>query len=290
MSVTNLIGLTFHGNSSSLPEITSRIVCIWPAGFVFKDITELYILALAFISCGHKYNAAVHITSVNQVTISNCLFQNNTNFIDVGGALYIQESTLNATENIFQDNSAAEGGALYFKTTNFNTAVHTIVGNTFQRNHAINGGSLNGIVMYCSMFTFKNNTFQKNWADTEGGTVMFHLTNSNLIFTSNVFRSNYALRKGVIMIVTFGEGTITLKGNIFQNNSAHRGGVLYADSGNYTLISNTFHSNLAADQGGALYFLVSSIVLINNSFTKIARNLVVQFLHQTFLILCICAI
>ena len=42
-SVTNLTWLTLLGDSSSLPEVTSRIVCTWPAGFVFTGITELYI-------------------------------------------------------------------------------------------------------------------------------------------------------------------------------------------------------------------------------------------------------
>ena len=51
--------LTLLGNSSSLPEMTSRIVCTWPAGFRFSGITELHITALAFISCGHNDSAAI---------------------------------------------------------------------------------------------------------------------------------------------------------------------------------------------------------------------------------------
>ena len=50
ISVTNLPRLALHGNSSSLPEITTWIVCTWPAGFVFTKITELHISAMAFIS------------------------------------------------------------------------------------------------------------------------------------------------------------------------------------------------------------------------------------------------
>ena len=45
--------LTLLGSPSSLPEVSSRIVCTWPAEFVFSGITDLYISALAFISCGH---------------------------------------------------------------------------------------------------------------------------------------------------------------------------------------------------------------------------------------------
>ena len=139
MSVKNVNGLTLHGSSSSLPKITSRIVCIWPAGFNFRDITELYISALAFNSCGHKNSTALSITSVNQVTISYSIFQNNTSISGRGGALYVEESTLNATENTFQDNSAAEGGALYIDSTIFNRSEYTLVGNTFQNNHMLTG-------------------------------------------------------------------------------------------------------------------------------------------------------
>ena len=61
----SLIWITLHGDSSTLPEITSRIVCTWPAGFLFTGITdhELYISALAFISCGHNESAAVGVGS-----------------------------------------------------------------------------------------------------------------------------------------------------------------------------------------------------------------------------------
>ena len=267
MSVTNLVGLRLQGNSPSLPEITSRIVCVWPAGFVLRDITEVYITALAFISCGHKHSAAAHIRFVDHVAISNCLFQNNTNFIERGGALYIQESILNATENTFQDNSAVEGGALYIVNTVVITAVHTLTGNTFRNNHAlVDGGSLYGKGKF-SMLMLKNNTFQNDWADEEGGSVVSSTNNLNLIL--NIFQSNHALEKGgAIVIAGDRTTTITFEGNIFQNNSAGRGGVLYAESGNYTIMSNTFLNNMARDKGGALNLHFSSVTLKNNTFTK----------------------
>ena len=79
ISVTYLAWLTLQGNSSSLPEVTSRIVCTWPAGFVFTGITELDISALAFLSCGHSDSAAVRTMSVQRSNISNCSFYKNGN-------------------------------------------------------------------------------------------------------------------------------------------------------------------------------------------------------------------
>ena len=49
ITVTNLMSLTLHGDPPN-QEVTSRIVCTWPAGFVFTGIAELHISALAFIS------------------------------------------------------------------------------------------------------------------------------------------------------------------------------------------------------------------------------------------------
>ena len=128
ISVTNTTWFTLHGDSASLPDVTSRIECTWPAGFVFTNITELHISAMAFISCGHN-NAAVRILLlVQQSDISDCTFQNSSNTYDIngtsdnyyelaiqltfGGALYVEDSTLNLTGNTFQSNSAHFGGAL----------------------------------------------------------------------------------------------------------------------------------------------------------------------------------
>ena len=273
-SLGSFRSLILHGSSFSLPEITSRIHCVQPAGFLFKYTTKLHIRALAFISCGHKDSAAVHIASVKQVAISNCTFQNNTSINGRGGALYVQESILNATENTFQDNSAAEGGALYITITNFNTAVHTFIENTFQNNHAIRGGILAGNLKY-TMLTFKNNTFQNNWADGSGGILSsFIHAKVSFVFTSNIFQNNYALGYGGVfsMSSNLEPGTFILKDNIFQNNSAIDGGVLGAGLGNYTLMSNTFHNNSASDQGGVLQLRFSSINMTNNTFTNNAAQ------------------
>ena len=129
ISVTNLTWLTPHGDSSSLPEVTSRVVCTWPAGFTFTNVTELYISALGFLSCGHNDSAAVSVISVQQTDISNCIFQNSTS-----GALYVDASNLTIMNNVFRNNSASCGGALGAWKNSM-----IIAGNTFYDNSAIIG-------------------------------------------------------------------------------------------------------------------------------------------------------
>ena len=115
---TNLTCISLHGDSNSFPEITSRIVCTWPAGFVFEGINELYISALSFISCGHNDSAAVNIISVQQSNITNCSFHNSINTgargynDDDGAALFIENSNVILTGSSFQNNSASYNGGV----------------------------------------------------------------------------------------------------------------------------------------------------------------------------------
>ena len=133
--------LSLLGSPSSLPEISSRIVCSWPAGFIFSSITELHITALAFISCGHNDSAAINILSVWNIGISNCTFENNTNNqsgsseYGFGGAIHVHSSNLTLVENTFQHNFAYRGGALEAFTKNTVTLSRNIFHNN-SANHA----------------------------------------------------------------------------------------------------------------------------------------------------------
>ena len=227
--------LTLLGSPSSLPEVTSRIVCIWPAGFEFLGISELNISALAFISCGHNGSAAVNILSVQNASISNCTFQNNTNplrSIDGnGGAIYAHLSTLVLTRDTFQSNSAGSGGALYLRQD----CVLTLTESVFQNNNAAFGGGL--YVNDTSLLILSNNTFQTNFVSYYGGAI-------------DVFSNN----------------TVILTGNIFQTNSADNGGAFYVTrNSNLTFIRNIFLNNSAKYHGGALYLLRNSVLILTEN-------------------------
>ena len=247
MSVTNVPRLALQGDSSSLPEVTSRIECTWPAGFTFTDIAELHINALAFTSCSHDGRAAVSIISVPQSNISNCIFQNNINFYSYdnsgydfssgydqgyGGALYIQNSYVILTLNKFQNNSAVNGGALYS-----DLSCSTITENTFQNNSAgIYGGVL---YVWDSILNLTGNMLQNNFAEVDGGALAVY------------------------------NGTFNLTGNIFEYNSADNdGGAVYVEDSTLSFAGNTFLSNSAVNYGGAQYVFGSILQFIGNKFQK----------------------
>ena len=276
ISVKKLAQLVFHGDSSSLPEITSRIVCTWPAGFVFTDITELHISALAFISCGHGDGAAVKIISVTQSSISNCIFHSNMN-ANVGGALYIQESDVILALNKFQHNYALSGGALGVfysssiitdNTFGYNSALFggalcvvsstlILTRSTFQNNSAYVGGAL--AIQQFSDLILTWNTFQNNSADWSGGALDALKSTTDLI--KNTFHNNSAELGGALSV---SGSTLDLTWNAFQNNSATFGGAIHVEISTLNLTEGNIIGNNIAQYGGGVVALYSQMELAGN--------------------------
>ena len=280
--------LTLLGSPSSLPEITSRIVCTWPAGFLFSGIT-VQITALAFISCGHNDSAAIHILSVRNIGISKCIFQNNTNNrsgsseYGFGGAIHVQSSNLTLEENTFQHNFAQKGGALEVFTKN----TVTLSRNTFHNNSADSGGGLYAHAN--NTLTLSDNTFQSNSVDWYGGALYANIGNSltlsenifydnsakfggalyvypnnSLILSENTFWNNNATKSGGAVVAAT-NNVLTVAENTFQDNSAEFGGALYAHINNSLNVSNNTFQDNCADYGGALYGNTNNTITVSHN-------------------------
>ena len=159
--------------------------------------------------------------------------------------MYVYNSTLTLTGNIFQNNSAAfRGGALLAYTNN----TLTLSENTFRNNFAADGGAL--LAYTNNTLTLSGNKFQNNSANY-GGALNADKTNT-LTLSKNTFQNNFAADNGGALDVNE-NNTLTLSENTFQNNSADLGGALYVEkNNNFTLSNNTFQNNSAAENGGAL--------------------------------------
>ena len=292
ISLTNLTWLTLHGDSSSLPEITARIACTWPARFVFTNITELHISAMAFVSCGHHNSAVVSIMLVQQSDISDCTFKNSSNTINDyeslqpdmrGVVLFVEHSTLTLTGNTFQNNSADIRGA---QVNEHNIILRTfgvlfawssalnLTENTFQNNsvhfqggaHSEQGGDIiafgGALSVVYSTISLTKNTFQKNSAVFAAGGAILVL-HSFVSLTKNIFQYNSAFLGGALVV---GHSTLNLSGNTFQNNSAYYvGGALAVQNSTLDLTGNTFQSN-SAGSTGALAIVDSTLSLTGNTF------------------------
>ena len=279
---TSLNSLTLAGDSSSLPQVTTSIVCSQQANIVFSNMAELFITDIKLVSCGSSFTASVLVDQVFQASISNCIFQGgqmgthalviftsnvhlsyNTfenNSARVGGALLIESSHVNISDNLFTNNIASgHGGGVYIKDSTAN-----ISGNNFIHNHAERWGG--GVYLETSTVSFNSNLFKNNTATLGGGIEVF--TDSNVSATNNTFTRNIANTTGGGIDI-FSGVVANFIGNIFEYNSAGQsgGGVILAFS-TVTFNSNLFKSNTAKVDGGGIDIEKnSSVSATNNAFT-----------------------
>ena len=188
------------------------------------------------------------------LTLTGNIFQNN--FAQVGGALYANTNTLTLSKNVFQNNSADYGGALHTFTKN----ALTLSENTFWNNFAGYGGG----VLYAyinNTLTISGNTFQNNSAENNGGVLDANINNT-LTLLGNTFQNNFADYGGALF--SYINNTLILSGNTFQNNSADtKGGALDANINNtLTLLGNMFQNN-SADYGGAFYAHINNTLTLS---------------------------
>ena len=229
------------------------------------------------------YNRGVLVVESSVLTLTRCTIQNNGGYI--GGLLLVEssvltltrctiqnndgraefatDSILTLTENVFQNNTAENGGALYIHNNN----ILILMRNTFQNNSAtFNGGSL--YVQANNTLMFTENVFENNVAKSVRGALLV-AENNTLIFVENMFQDNSVGMSGGGVLYVLDNNILNLTGNSFHNNSANStGGVLYVKINNtLTLTGNTFQNNIANRSGGALTISTYNVLtLLGNTF------------------------
>lgn len=195
IEIGNLTSLTLLGDSSS--QVTSRILCSQRASINFQYVEKLFISTLGIVSCGSEesdyYGAAMVVEVVQNLTITNCLFQNSEHqggFNAYGGALALIFSTVTVSQTIFEHNSASYGGAVYVRNSIVN-----FVGNSFVSNVGrINGGAvfvdsgLDSLLLgSLTSVDFTENLFSLN---SGGGAFVFAVDPDVFSFVDNEFAGN----------------------------------------------------------------------------------------------------
>ena len=192
----------------------------------------------------------------------------------------------------FFDNSASEGGVVYFDSVNFmdigsmyygNEARNevtgysfniTIVNCSFKSNIALREGGILHTISHsvitdskvASMFTY-NCTFFNNSAN-EGGVA--YLRSITFMDVGSEYTGNKARNGGVF---TLNDGIIKASTSRFVNNTAiESGGVLYTPSYDYEHVfnlENCFFINNSANSGGAIAVLYNaSVTVITSTFIQ----------------------
>ena len=234
---TSLNSLTLAGDSSSLPQVTTSIVCSQLANIVFSNMAELFITDIKLVSCSSSFNASVQLDQVFQASIVNCNFQGGQR-----GALIVFNSNVHLSNNTFENNSASVGGAVYIESSHVN-----ISDNLFSNNIAAStdGG---GVYIEDSTANISGNNFTNNIANGDGGGV--YLTNSTVSFDSNLFKNNTASYGGGIEV--YRNSNVSATNNTFTRNTAGiAGGGIDIYSGVVaTFMDNILEYNQAQMDGG----------------------------------------
>ena len=273
IETTNIITFTMVGDSTTLPEITSSIVCTGPAAFIFQNISYLKIQALELSYCGSATLAAMQLIAIPQFELSNSAFYNSRNT-----SLEATGSGLTITETIFHGSSST-GLSLSRCTAEFlginvfsnnmgsgvqsNESIITFNGSTtFVNNSGEYGG---GILAVKSNVHYSGSTFfTQNRVALNGGGIF---TYSSIVSCDGevTFAYNSAETGGGGISGVSGSDLILVGTIIFTNNSATIGGGIEMENG--TLSSQglvTFVSNSADVSGGGIFAIWSDLLLRGN--------------------------
>ena len=203
---------------------------------------------------GNNYGGAIFTINGNSnsyITVDNCTFKSN--YAEYGGAIYMNDGSLNVSNSIFYDNIAYNyGGAIACEYA----ANITISKSKFYNSRSLNdaGGSI--YIRQSSKFN-EDHVDVVNSSSTFGGAITTLNTPVSLNYVN--MADNSAKYDGGAIFHMY--GTFSLTYSEFKNNSAINGGALFIDNSTGVFVrSNTFTNNKATGTGGAIYSLLNKLL------------------------------
>ena len=202
------------------------------------------------------------ISNVGALTLTNCIFRDNT--ATSNGGVISNDGTLTINNCTFTDNKASnDGGAIYNLPMGFK-----LIDSTFTGNNATNGGAIyndGGAVNY--PVTIVGNTFKNNTAINYGEGGSIYNTGKMKITTTNFTSNSGTFSSGAIQ--NNHSGAIAVKSSKFLSNTAQFGGAIGND-GYLSINGSSFIGNIATaaiDKGGAAIYNDGKTMVINSIFT-----------------------
>ncbi|KAK9829510.1 hypothetical protein WJX72_006285 [[Myrmecia] bisecta] len=186
---------------------------------------------------------AVAVTNSTSALISACTFTNNTG--SNGGAIYINNvvggDVLLYANNFTSNGAVFSGGALFQQQ-----ADGELIDNVFSENLAAGGGAV--WQSSCKSINHFNNLFDSNVAKNGSTLEMNTITGA---IQQTTFSNNRGL-KGAALYTAISDVAVT--GCIFDSNAAaQQGGAVYRVASSGDISSCAFDSNTARQQAGAIY-------------------------------------
>lgn len=155
------------------------------------------------------------------LTLDNLTLQGGNVQDDWGGAIYSFNASMNLDKVHFIENTARNGGAIYF-----DLGALSILNGEFNANHATQSGG--GLFVDSSRVDIQSTRFEENTSDGDGGGL--HAETINLTSTDDIF----------------------LKNRVTGDNYGTRGGGIYASHVNMQITRSQFYQNESPMYGGAI--------------------------------------
>jgi predicted outer membrane repeat protein len=228
---------------------------------------SIYNLSLTDGNAGTENGGAILIEDAGEVAILNSWFLNNS--AENGGAIYgngstVENFTLFNTQ--FINNGASNtGGALYGQNL-VGAGLLNINQNVFKDNFAQFGGAI-----YLSegfdTITFLNNKFTGNIASDSGGGVFLSGLSGGQTFDmdSSLFYNNQAVDSGGAIRLFPSTTRLNLINSTLSHNYADYGGAISNTGGNLQVSTSTFVYNFAQTGGANFHTSTQSINSIGHS-------------------------
>lgn len=303
-------GLCVAGGSVTLADNTLSNNNAAQGGAVYLAQGSVSAKASTIQNNHSSQNGGAYYVSGGSVTITGTAKISSNTAEMKGGALYVDGGTISLVANTINNNSAAEGGAIYVKsndktkgfTANGST---TMAGNsaeegnggavyveggsisitgansvlTLSDNHAANGGVFyvdNGNI---TANAISKSTISNNYSTAEGGA--FYVNNGNIHLSLTELSGN---GKSVSEVKTTNGGAIALKNGVFSfadgseirgNAATGNGGALYianAAATNITCEGGSYLANTAGLGGGIYASGPISLTFAANVRDNMAQN------------------
>lgn len=213
----------------------------------------------------YSRGGGIYLSSTGFASIINNIFSRNNAFgsLSSGGGVYVEATSIEVKNNIFDGNSANDyGGSAELRASKSIIFSENKISNSSARYGAGINAYSNGIV------NFIRNTFINNKADLFGGGLSLLSSPKNIVIDNNRFENNYAGSKGGGVSINSFYSKIELFNNKFMyNHSEEEGGGAYISSDDSCiLINNVFYNNSSNSNGGGIYIRSNQMVsLINNN-------------------------
>lgn len=240
---------------------------------IFKIVSDNVVLKNIRIINANTYDSkgSAIFSTGHGVSIINCTFINN---VAYDGTIYLSDAIACLSHCHFEDNLAANGGAIYLSNSQA-----SVLNSSFVNNDAI----LYGGAIYSNManLSVEKSSFVNAFATFKGGAI--YSINSSMNISKSNFSGNLANDKGGA--INLEDSNASVEGSSFTDNMAYApidfmknfGGAINSVKSRLSIVNSSFARNAAktngmvanhATYGGAVYMDNSNASLLNSSFAE----------------------